>query len=62
MININGIQNETFVLTYLLRFCKLGIVYYKIFSEFYVMWPRLNNFYTHEKSYFNYFNNICMYI
>jgi len=48
MINVSGLQNETFVLTYLLLICKFGIVRYKIFNEFYIMWPRLNNFYTHK--------------
>jgi hypothetical protein len=47
MINICVIQNETYVLTYLVPICKLGIVHYKIFNEFYIMWLRLNNFYTH---------------
>ena len=48
MINIYGIQNETFVLSYLLPICKLGVVHYKILNEFYIMWPRLDNIYTHK--------------
>jgi len=37
MINIYGMQNETFVLTYLLPVFKLGTVHYKIFIEFYIV-------------------------